>query len=229
MKPTALSLLLLSFSALYAQSLPVTWKTESASKPGFYKASAKHAVFGGSGALIKYTNSMLTGEAKRAVTAFKTESAGMDKPRYPYSFEMSNEVVYSSPTLISTLTTIFWDTAGAHPNTDYTTQNFAIVNGAPGRLGLLNILKPGVRPGQIDDLLMAKLRDLGAQEVLDNNIPYFTPPQRDRFTINKNGLNYIFPPYDVGYYAQGSFRVLLNWNELAPYVKMDGVFKQFAK
>lgn len=229
MKLIALSIFILPFSSAFCQSLPVTWKTHSAVKLGYYKASAKYAIFGGSSKLISYANSELAAEAKRAVNKFKTECAGMDKPRNAYEFDMQNQVVFSNSTLISTLTQVFWYTGGAHPNTDYTTQNFAIVAGVAKRVGLNDLLKPGIRPSQIDDLLIAKLRDLGAQEAVDNNIPFFSPPQRDRFTINQKGLNYIFPPYDVGYYAQGTFRVLLNWNELSPFVKMDGILKPFAK
>ncbi len=226
MKLLSISMLVLGVSAANAAN---TWGTVTEAKTGYYNATAKHAVFTGSSPLIKFANAQLAAVARRSVNSFKKECAGMDKPRRPYSFEMKNDVVYTSPSLISTLSTVFWDTGGAHPNTNYTTQNFGMVNGVAKRIGLPELLKTGIRPAQIDDLIIAKLRDAGAEEAVQGNIPYFSPPQRDRFTINKSGLTFVFPPYEVGYYAQGSFRAHLTWNELSPFVKMDGILAQFRK
>ncbi|MBL8061340.1 MAG: DUF3298 domain-containing protein [Chthonomonas sp.] len=225
MKPLAFFALstLAAFSA--AQ---VTTKTIVARKAGYYEAKASHAVFATT-PLGKLANLTLASDANRAIAQFKRESAGMDKPRYPYSFQQSNEVVFYSADLISVLTQIFWDTAGAHPNTSYTTQNFALVNGVPKRIGMTNLLKPGIRPVQIDDLVIAKLRDLGASEVVDNNVMGLNAQQRDRFTISQKGLHFIFPPYDMGYYAQGAFEVDLTWAQLSPFIDTKGILKGVAR
>lgn len=220
MKPLGFFLAMLP--AFLAAQSPYAIKSVSAQKAGYYKAKASYAVFQPT-VLGKFANHILEGEAKQAITQFKRESARMDKPRYPYSFEQGNQVVFASSSVISVRTQIFWDTAGAHPNTNYTTQNFALVNGVPKRIGLLNLLKPGIRPVQIDDLVIARLRDLGASEVTDNNVSGLTAQQRDRFTIDQAGLHFIFPPYDMGYYAQGTFEVGLTWAQLSPFIDAKGI------
>lgn len=225
MKPLAIITLA---AVAVLSSAQVTYKSVVARKPGYYEAKASYAVFS-SAPLGKLANLTLANDANRAIAQFKKESAGMDRPRYPYSFQQSNEVILNSPSLISVLTQIFWDTAGAHPNTSYTTQNFALVNGAPKRIGIIHLLKPGIRPVQIDDLVIAKLRNLGASEVVDNNVMGLNAQQRDRFTISQKGLHFIFPPYDMGYYAQGTFEVNLTWAQLSPFIDTKGILKGVAR
>ena len=225
MRPVAIITLAVAAALSSAQ---VTFKSVTVQKSGYYSAKASFAVFSGT-PLGKLANLTLANDANRAIAQFKKESAGMDKPRYPYTFEQANEVILNSAGLISVLTQIFWDTAGAHPNTSYTTQNFALVNGAPKRIGIINLLKPGIRPVQIDDLVIAKLRNLGASEIVDNNVMGLTAQQRDRFTISQKGLHFIFPPYDMGYYAQGTFEVDLTWAQLSPFIDTKGILKGVAR
>ena len=220
MKPFGLIALLVVASIGVANS----FKTITASKPGFFNAKATYAVLDNS-ILGKFATSTLEAEAKQAVAQFKRESSSMDKPRYPYSYQQTNDVVYASSTVISVRTQIFWDTAGAHPNTNYTTLNFAMVNGKPKRIGLQDLLKEGVRGYWVDDLVIASLRNQNAYSVVEDGVAGLNQQQRDRFTISKRGLQFIFPPYDMGYYAQGTFDVDLTWSQLSPFVDPNGILK----
>ncbi len=218
---------ILAISAMtFAIIVPHTWKTDSSAKPDYYKASARYAKFEGRSAVIDFANASLASQAKRAINSFKKDITGMEKPRAEWFFEMKNVVTTATPNLISTRSEVFWYTGGAHPNRDYTTQNFGLVNGKPQWIGLAQLLNKGVKPSLIDDLIISKLKAAGASEAVSNQIPYLSPPQRDRFTISSAGLTWVFPPYDVGAYVEGEFFVELTWNELNGLVNMNGIVRQ---
>jgi hypothetical protein len=139
----------------------------------------------------------------------------------------SCDIAYASPQLVSLLCTEYEYAGGAHPNTEFSTQNYAIApDGAARPIALWDILQQ--TPGAVDEASKVLIGDLKRQRasfVRDGSIKDFRKELTQGqfpFVVVPAGLAFEFAPYAVGPYSDGAFRVVLPNRLLAPFFRRDG-------
>lgn len=98
---------------------------------------------------------------------------------------------------------------------------YAMINGQPKEIGLADCFVPGTRYRPlVEKLLFAKLRqDDRAEWVHDGTVKTLSPAQFNNFTVEKDGLEWTFNPYEMGSYAAGPISIKLTPKELGPQVR----------
>ena len=136
-------------------------------------------------------------------------------------------VVNARSDLVSLLCWEYEFAGGAHGNTEYYTRNYAIPpNGKFRRLGLWEVLDRS--PQAITRLSELMLRDLARQQassVTSGSIHDFNQWLESSalpWYILPAGLAIEFSPYAVGSYAEGTFRVVIPYSSLTPFLHRDG-------
>jgi hypothetical protein len=128
---------------------------------------------------------------------------------------------YKPARLISLSMCTYRYMAGAHGLGLSNAITYAIVNGKPKEIGLADCFLPGTayRP-LVEKLIFAKLKsDERAEWVHDGTVKSLTPEQFNNFTVEKDGLEWTFNPYEMGSYAAGPIDVKLSPAELGPGVR----------
>ncbi len=131
------------------------------------------------------------------------------------------------PELVSVLHLLYDFSGGAHGNTSLTAENYALgADGTVRAFGLWNALQktPAARR-RLSALLVAGLKQQGAAMVVDGEIKDFDAMldgDGGTMTVIPAGIAFHFPPYAVGPYAQGMFRVVIPNRALAEFVRADG-------
>lgn len=143
--------------------------------------------------------------------------------------ERSRDIAYVSHDLISVAETIYVYTGGAHPNVGLAGYNYWLDDSGALRLTLNDLFRPGsdymaVLSGFI-------LEALAAQEalwVVDGTVSELTERiLNDSFTITPQGLTFFFEPYLVGPYVQGTFSVLVPYEQLQSIIRQNGPLRGF--
>jgi len=113
------------------------------------------------------------------------------------------------------LATAEYYTGGAHGSLDYDTFNYATLHGKPRKIQLQDIL---IGPGKPEEVasrwIMPKLKKMHASSVENGSIKRLTREQANHFVISRKGITWMFAPYEMASYAEGSFTVLVPWAEL---------------
>lgn len=152
-------------------------------------------------------------EDARDIAADFPEEAG---PR-AFVFDASDySIEYFSPRVISVAYEVFTDTGGAHPNHFSRVFNLSIgADGSISRLELSNLFKAGAEYGpELSKRIIADLRRQEAQWVLDGEVKELSPEELSGFVLTPRGLRFLFDPYAVGPYVQGSFIVDIPYKDL---------------
>ncbi|WP_139558431.1 DUF3298 and DUF4163 domain-containing protein [Methylotetracoccus oryzae] len=139
----------------------------------------------------------------------------------------SCDIEFARPELVSLLCSEYEYAGGAHPNTEFSTQNYAIApDGAARPIALWDILQQ--KPGAVDQVSKGLIDDLRRQRasfVRDGSIKDFRKELTQGqfpFVVVPAGLAFEFAPYAVGPYSDGAFRVVLPNRQLTPLFRRDG-------
>jgi len=137
-------------------------------------------------------------------------------------------VVYHSEKLVSLLATIYSYTGGAHGNIGYESSSFWIQDGKAIPLHLANLFLPNsVYLKVLSDYCIKELLKQGADWVVNGNVTSFKEEDLRAFTLSPRGIEFVFAPYAVGPYAQGSHSVTLPYKVVMNIVNSEGPLKRF--
>ena len=139
-----------------------------------------------------------------------------EKPRAPWDHQSFVTLTMNSATLVSGMATHYEYTGGAHPNTTYTCRTYGMKNGKAQRLRLTDICKPNSKPhAQVQAVIFGKLvKNEQATWVQEGTISGMEPIQFDSFVVRKDGIEWVFAPYEMGPYAAGTVLCKLKWSEI---------------
>ena len=209
---------LIVIAAQAADAQTIFRKVET-KKPGF-NLTAKVPVFTHKTPVALMTNSAMIAWVKSAQLTFAKESGKPTKDSIvkEYTWDATPTVSYFyAPRLASVLFNVYSYTGGAHPNSNYQVFNYGMIDGKAKRLKITDLFRKGISASdikqQISDLVINKLR-------LDERASFapekLTEAQLASFVIKRDGITYLFAPYEVGPYAVGSFEIKLSLSELGP-------------
>ncbi|MBC7526432.1 MAG: DUF3298 domain-containing protein [Chthonomonadaceae bacterium] len=219
---TGLLIGIMLLSGAVSVGAQVTYKTVTAKKKGVV-SSAKMPVFRAKTPVAALANQTLFAFVKKGQTAFLKENSAPPKgfPVPDYSQEYIAKTHYNyAPRLISVEVGVSFYTGGAHPGYAVQCFNFGNIDGKVKRLGLLDLFSKKAEATdtrqQIKDALLNKLHSLKdiASFVKDGTVTDLTNAQLDNFVILSDGLEFIFSPYEVGSWAEGTITVKLSVSEL---------------
>ena len=132
-------------------------------------------------------------------------------------------IEYAAPGLLSALVTVSSYTGGAHPSLQYWSYNLALTGTRVRPFDLADLFVAGSDwERQLSDLIIADLKQQGAAWVLDGSISSVSGPAMQVFVISPAGLQFILPPYEVGPWVEGTYTVLLGFDELEGLIDPDG-------
>lgn len=129
----------------------------------------------------------------------------------------------------SLLTSFFYYTGGAHPNS-HSESLLVEVNGADVLLlGLEELFTTGSNwLERVSTAVLAGLEQQGADAVTNGELSQLTATDLATFTLGPAGLSFHFDPYAVGPYVQGSFVVTVPYADLADLAAPGGALEAFA-
>ena len=147
---------------------------------------------------------------------------------YQWYRNIQYTVAYYSEQLISLLAILEDYTGGAHGNRGYSTENYAIKQGKAVPLTLKSLFVPNSPYLKVlSDSCIKELRKQNAENVVNGEIKSFNQGDMSVFTLSSGGIRFVFAPYQVGPYSQGTFFVNVPYKELQKYLKPNGPLSQF--
>jgi hypothetical protein len=156
------------------------------------------------------------------MTAADAAAQGLG-PDEKYSLAITYDT-YSSPNTLSYVFTIFEDTLGAHPNTQY--QSFTFDPSTGSTLALADLFTPGSQ--YLDKLSALTRASLSASLGSDIDPTEFinpgTTPDAASFSIfalDGSDLVIFFPPYAVAPYSSGPQQVRIPLSQLSDVLKPE--------
>lgn len=216
-----LALFALTATATLAAPPTVTFKKASKDRAGWYQASAMIPSFQGN-ALAAFATKEVAAEARSRMSAFRTEYDREPKPDRPGFFEWKGVVSVATDPLISLYAHCETYTGGAHGNRDFVGMTFGIVDGSPKRLRLADLMDKGSDPvATASELVIPRLRQMGASSVVGGGLAELTAAQADNFVVTPSGLTWLFSPYEMGAYAEGYYFVKVPWSEMKGKITLD--------
>lgn len=136
------------------------------------------------------------------------------------------DIAYYHPDLASLRITNFWFTGGAHPNTNFSAENYRMSEAKPELLGLRDLFRSANPQAALFPLVQADLqRQTKARDV--EMWDYFAAKDLSVYTIAPSGITFHFEPYVVSYYAAGTFEVTLPYAKILPEVNWNGPLRLF--
>ena len=183
--------------------------TVSKLRNNYWSVSAMYPRFQSVTAVTMFANRELAHFSRASITEWSTGiTKDMDKPATPWLQELTPTVITARAELISLQMTEYSDTEGAHPNTTQMTFNFGFVGGAPKKLVLGDLFRPGTQPlATVSKIVIAKLRERDASWIQNGTVKALDSKQGNEFLIKSDRLTYIFSPYEMGSYAEGTYEI----------------------
>ena len=172
----------------------------------------------------KVIDAVLTDYAKKSMAEFRTYQPDFADNEHQYMLETTYEIVRNDGHMLAVVFTIYADTGGAHPNSDYKTFNFLLPDGA---LVLLPEIVDGPRGiARVSQLAIAKLlHDIGSgPDALSDKdtITSGAGPLAENFRNYvwlPDALRIYFPPYQVAAYAAGPQQVTIPLSALRDVIR----------
>jgi hypothetical protein len=214
--------LLFALAATTVASQPtVTLTRTSEGRAGWYNATATVPVFKGN-ALATFATKEVAKVAEARRSEFRSQYARGQRPDRPGMFEWKAVVSVATDPVISLYGHCETYTGGAHGNRDFVGLSFAVVDGKPKRLRLADLMEKGADPvAAATELVIPRLKKMGADSVVNGGVSALTPGQADNFVITPSGLTWLFSPYEMGPYSQGPFFVKVPWSEMQGKITLD--------
>ena len=164
-------------------------------------------------------------EQFEAAVAEGTKSIEGEFPSFMRFWEHGLEAydfAHVSDRLVSISYEVYEYTGGAHPNSDYPTANWILEDDKLREASLTDFIQPSDTALEaMSAMLLDDLKKQGASFVVNGTISEFTAKELESFTISEQGLTFFFPPYAVGPYAEGMYKVLLPWDTLGAHGRRE--------
>jgi hypothetical protein len=173
----------------------------------------------------------------------KKDIESMKKAKFLDSLWIDYDVTFANENIISVNFTISNDFYGmAHPNHSSFTYNFDFRKKAPLALHeiftenadylsrLSKLCEEKVKRKRLRRLSEIDKTSINLSEGELENIKTGTAPDSENYrawALTKKGILIIFPPYQVGPYAEGFFEILVTYDEIKDILRKDGPVKDF--
>lgn len=141
------------------------------------------------------------------------------------------EVLKQRSNYLSLLYTHADYTGGAHPNTVFSYINYNPKLHTIITLDSLFIKDYKQKLITVAERIFRKHEDLSANESLSGK--YFFEGDKfalpENFTINEDGLNFLYNPYEIKSYAEGTTKLVIPFTELKDIIKPNSILTTFSK
>ena len=146
------------------------------------------------------------------------------------------DIVYCNSRFLSLTYNVGWYGAGAaHPNSNFETYNFALLE----RIYLVDLREFFSEPkGALEIISKISIEQLSREfwertgkKPDESQIKWFHDGAGEdfdhfqSFTVNSSGFTFLFPPYQVSAYALGRWATNVSFYDLLDYLKEDGPYK----
>lgn len=128
----------------------------------------------------------------------------------PFLNQVNVAAEYLGPQWISLIFESYQYTGGAHGNSLYRCRSFQKRNDEWKEVELQNLLRNPAHGASLQKRVIEALIDEGAGWI-EEMIP--DESFLKHYTLSPRGISFYFQPYDVGAYAEGSYRVFIPWDE----------------
>jgi len=162
-------------------------------------------------------------EAKTFYEEFPETSAG-------YGIELEQRVLFNSPQIITIETFNYAYTGGAHGNYGTVFYNFDVATGAIIDLKKLLVVN-------YESALKAIAEPLFKKAYLEEGMTKYSEAGfyfehdvftlTDNFAITKEGLKFVYNPYEVAPYALGQQEIIIPYTSLKEVIRKDGLLADF--
>lgn len=141
------------------------------------------------------------------------------------------DLFHVSPSLVSLTHLAYMDGGGAHGNYIYHGETWYKRGTTWGQVRLRELFTADTAYYKlVSDMIMTSLKKREASFVIDGSIKDFRDGLRKgdlSWVVRPSGITFIFSPYEVASYAEGSLEAFIPWKSLGNYVRRDGVLKDF--
>lgn len=211
-------------------SLSVRYKTVSRKRAGRYDVSVRYPVFAGSSPVVRLANDSLRTFAQSSATRFIQEAEtdyatqGNMGVSNGYTLDLSPVISLSRPDLISVYFARSTYEGGVHPNFEYVSHAFGIVNGKAKQLALADLFVKARDPyAVLSPIALPKLKAKGASSVTSGEIKRLDKTVLRAWVLTPRAITLLFEPYAVASYAEGPYEIKIplrdmadNWNTVGP-------------
>jgi hypothetical protein len=158
------------------------------------------------------------------------------KPDLPYDLTKTDElnIFHLSPRFLSAYHVESSFTGGAHFNYYYFGETWWNAGGKAWRkIAMKELFTADTAYIQrLNTLIVAKLKQQGAQFVVDGTITDFTDLLRRgrlAWVMRPAGITFIFAPLSVATFADGEFAAFVSWKAVKEFVRKDGPAGEFIR
>lgn len=199
-------------------------------KTKWSEATITSPKFSGAGQLGTLAAKSIKSASQKDMEVFLKDFQPDEKPTMNYAFEAKSTVSIANPRLISTYTSLYEFTGGAHPNHNYRALNFAMVGGKARAIKFSDLMRTKMAPkAVVSGVVIPRLKQMGASMAVNEEMTEVPAEIVDRFVVTPAGLTWIFAPYEAGAYAEGDFFVKVPWSDLTPHLDRNGPLKGLIK
>lgn len=164
-------------------------------------------VFKGTSDFIRFLNKSFSGQAHGWADVFNAENKEMVMGR-KNEFDSKTTISLLTPTLVSGLSTNFYDTGGAHPGIWFFAHNYGYLGGKPAIIRLSDLCKPKTDlVSTFSPAILNELRYREAEWVMNGELTEINPQLLETFILTPTSIVWIIPPYEAGPWAQGTFEI----------------------
>lgn len=194
-----------------------------------WTAHAEYPVFPHPSKVQSLAGSLFRQDALGAVASFKKEIPEALEFARERDFTMfvryRVEITFRSPSLVSGNGVKRWDPSAAHWFEQYYPRTVGVKSGHPATLTFRDVLLPGVDPVKLANRLVVPPINARKGKSSTSLIDRIPDREIDQFLVTSRGLKWVFWPYQVGSYAEGSFEVFVPWSKLRGFVNPKGPLK----
>lgn len=147
-----------------------------------------------------------------------------DDPFTNYSYDFRNEILYNTNNILSYSTLQYTYTGGAHGLVVTTGCVYDIEKNV--EMDLNSIFKSDALP-HILSLIKGKLAEKEKNEEIDVDMNYVDVTEN--FYVDKDGIHWIYNPYEIAAYCFGMIEVTLPYSEIEKYFIEDTAIKRIYK
>ncbi|MBQ7257167.1 MAG: DUF4163 domain-containing protein [Abditibacteriota bacterium] len=171
---------------------------------------------------VKTINESIEKEIKAGVEEFKEECYFDDefRPSFPFEFESLKDsaITLNTDKIFSAVVHVMTYTGGAHPNCGFYTFNYIVEDDAVKRLSLTTLFGNDLE--KVKNLLLPLInKERKLRTEMDLVLEKLEDDMLVDFSMDPFGVNFIFPQYCIGAYAEGEYIISVPWEDLSPFIR----------
>ena len=224
------SLVVLALTGAAQASLSHRLTTRRAALGHALRAAATYPTFAGRGPVALLANRSLRMAAERGVREFRAQGRrDMGKSPAqpgPWDYEAKPYVTLAEPRLISVHFALSQYTGGAHGMLNFDGYTFGLVRGRARELKLRDLFRNGDRDVKaLGPLLIAKLKAGDRASLVKDGAVTTIDAGNAQWSLSRKAITFLFPPYELGSYAEGPHEVKVLFSELRDRLNPQGPLK----